>query len=74
MYKAKDMVTPFSIEDRRENSPYNPGKTDAPYNEKDKVQYMTANYYAFVTEIDDWVGKILNKLDELSLTQIDSWS
>ncbi|MHC1705717.1 MAG: sulfatase [Tenuifilaceae bacterium] len=69
MYKAKDMVTPISILDRRENSPYNPGKIISPYNEKDKVQYMTANYYAFVTEIDDWVGKILNKLDELKLTE-----
>jgi arylsulfatase A-like enzyme len=28
-----------------------------------------ANYYAFVTEIDDWVGKILNKLDALNLSQ-----
>jgi len=69
MYKAKDMVTPISIQDRRDNSPYNPGKIESPYNEKDKVQYMTANYYAFVTEIDDWVGKILNKLDELKLTE-----
>ncbi len=69
MYKAKDMVTPVSIQDRRENSPYNPGKIFSPYNEKDKVQYMTANYYAFVTEVDDWVGKILNKLDELKLSE-----
>jgi arylsulfatase A-like enzyme len=69
MYKAADMPTPLSIGDRRENSPYNPGKIDSPYNEKDKVQYMTANYYAFVTEIDDWVGKILNKLDELKLAE-----
>lgn len=69
MYKAKDMATPVSIQDRRENSPYHPGKILSPYNEKDKVQYMTANYYAFVTEIDDWVGKILNKLDELKLTE-----
>lgn len=69
MYKASDMLPPSSIEDRRENSPYNPGKIEAPYNEKDKVQYMTANYYAFVTEIDDWVGKILNKLDELKLAE-----
>jgi arylsulfatase A-like enzyme len=30
---------------------------------------MMANYYAFVTEIDDWVGKILNKLDALNLSQ-----
>jgi arylsulfatase A-like enzyme len=60
MYKAKDMETPVSIADQRENSPYNPGQViESPYNEKDKVQYMIANYYAFVTEIDDWVGKIL---------------
>jgi arylsulfatase A-like enzyme len=69
MYKGADMLTPSSIEDRRENSPYNPGKIESPYNEKDKVQYMTANYYAFVTEIDDWVGKILNKLDDLKLAE-----
>ncbi len=68
MYKAMDMLNPVSIEDRRNNSPYNPGEIISPYNEKDKVQYMAANYYAFVTEIDDWVGKILNKLDELKLT------
>ena len=30
---------------------------------------MVANYYAFVTEIDDWVGKILHKLDELELVE-----
>lgn len=69
MYNETDMPTPVSIEDRRENSPYNPGKIESPYNEKDKVQFMSANYYAFVTEIDDWVGKILNKLDELKLTE-----
>jgi len=69
MYKAADLLTPSSIEDRRENSPYNPGKIEPLYNEKDKVQYMTANYYAFVTEIDEWVGKILNKLDELKLAE-----
>ncbi|MCD6354248.1 MAG: sulfatase-like hydrolase/transferase [Prolixibacteraceae bacterium] len=69
MYNAKDMITPVSIEDRRENSPYHPGKIFSPYNEKEKVQYMTANYYAFVTEVDDWVGKILNKLDELKLAE-----
>jgi arylsulfatase A-like enzyme len=67
MYTAEDMLTPSSIEDRRENSPYNPGKIEVPYNEKDKVQYMTANYYAFVTEIDEWVGRILKKLDDLKL-------
>lgn len=69
MYKPKDMVPYFSISDKRSNSPYQPNMDLAPYNDKAKVQYMMANYYAFVTEIDDWVGKILNKLDELNLTQ-----
>jgi len=63
------MVTSLSIADRRENSPYNPGKEIHPYNDKEKVKYMVANYFAFVTEIDDWVGKILGKLDELNLTK-----
>lgn len=69
MYKPKDMIPYFSISDKRYNSPYHPNIEIATYNDKAKVQFMIANYYAFVTEIDDWVGKILNKLDELNLTQ-----
>jgi len=68
MYQAEDMVTHASLEDKRENSPYYKGKVIPPYNDREKVQYMVANYYAFVTEVDDWVGKILDKLDELKLT------
>ncbi|MGV7223914.1 MAG: sulfatase-like hydrolase/transferase, partial [Nitrospinales bacterium] len=56
MYKASEMPTPVSINDKRENSPYSPGKIFEPYDDKEKVQYMVANYNAFVTEIDDWVG------------------
>jgi len=67
MYKARDMPIPVSIADTRDNSPYNPGKALPPYNDPEKVQFMVANYNAFVTEIDDWVGKILDKLDELEL-------
>ncbi|MBN2639546.1 MAG: sulfatase-like hydrolase/transferase [Bacteroidales bacterium] len=69
LYKAKEMETPLSITDKRENSPYQPGKILRPYNDKEKVQYMVANYYAFVTEVDVWVGKILNKLDDLGLRE-----
>lgn len=69
MYDAEDMVTHVSVEDKRENSPYRKGELIPPYNDRKKVQYMVANYYAFVTEIDDWVGKILDKLDELQLTE-----
>ncbi len=69
MYRAKDMLTHASLEDTRENSPYRPGEIISPYNEREKVQYMVANYYAFVTEIDEWVGKILDKLDALNLSE-----
>jgi arylsulfatase A-like enzyme len=69
MYDPKEMPTSISVEDKRENSPYTPGKIHEPYNNKEKVQYMVANYYAFVTELDDWIGKILIKLDELELTE-----
>ena len=68
MYKTEEMPTPASIKDKRENSPYKPGKVLEPYNDPEKVQYMVANYNAFVTEIDDWVGKILDKLEALKLT------
>lgn len=69
MYKPKDMKPYLSITDKRSNSPYQPNMNLAPYNDKSKVQYMMANYYAFVTEIDNWVGKILTTLDSLNLSQ-----
>tara|TARA_B100000809_G_scaffold264243_1_gene319560 strand:- start:15617 stop:17212 length:1596 start_codon:yes stop_codon:yes gene_type:complete len=69
MYKAKKMPTPTSMKDTRDNSPYFPRKIFDPYQKKKEVQYMVANYYALVTEIDQWVGKILNKLDDLKLTE-----
>jgi len=69
MYNHEEMLTSASVSDRRENSPYKPGQIIPPYNNEEKVRYMVANYYAFVTEIDDWVGKILDKLDELDLTE-----
>jgi len=69
MYKAEDMPIHASIKDGRENSPYRSGEIIPPYNDQEKVQYMVANYYAFVTEIDDWVGKILDKLEALNLTE-----
>ncbi len=69
MYKAEDMPTHASIKDARENSPYRPGEIISPYNEKEKVQYMVANYYAFVTEIDEWVGEILDELEALNLSE-----
>ena len=67
MYKSREMISPASIHDSRSNSPYRPNPMEASYTDPDKVKFMAANYYAFVSEIDDWVGKILYKLEELKL-------
>jgi arylsulfatase A-like enzyme len=67
IYKAANMVTPVSIKDDRNNSPYKPNPLEKVYTVPQNIQYMTANYYAFVSEIDEWVGKILKKLDDLKL-------
>lgn len=71
MYPATDMQPPVSIHDNMENSPYRKangrlGLTE--YTDTTKIKYMISNYYGLVREIDDWVGKILDKLDEYGLT------
>ncbi|MEX2371067.1 MAG: sulfatase-like hydrolase/transferase [Bacteroidales bacterium] len=71
MYPADDMIPPVSIGDDMENSPYKTanGRPGMPeYSDPQKIRYMISNYYGMVKEIDDWVGKILDKLDELELT------
>jgi arylsulfatase A-like enzyme len=70
MYPAEKMLPPVSIADDMENSPYRSanGRLDYPeYADSEQIKYMISNYYGLVKEIDDWVGKILNKLDELGL-------
>jgi arylsulfatase A-like enzyme len=55
-----------------DNSPYvhENGRSRLPqYTDPEKIKYMIANYYAFVKEIDVWVGTILDKLDELGLSE-----
>lgn len=72
MYPAEEMIPPLSIKDNMENSPYRNanGRMGLPeYSDPEKIKYMISNYYGLVKEIDDWVGKILNKLDELGLTE-----
>jgi len=71
MYPAEEMEPPASIADDMENSPYHKANGRTKYTEyadPEKIKYMISNYYGLVKEIDDWVGKILDKLDELDLT------
>jgi arylsulfatase A-like enzyme len=70
MYPVEDMIPPVSINDNMENSPYvssNGRKTRTEYADPDLIKYMISEYYGIITEIDDWIGLILDKLDELGI-------
>ena len=71
MYPVNNMVAPASIADPMTNSPYktsNSRTTLPEYADAQKIKYLISDYYALITEVDDWIGKILNKVDELGLT------
>jgi arylsulfatase A-like enzyme len=71
MYPAENMVPPESIGDDVENSPYQStnGRMDLPeYADPEKIKFMISNYYGLIKELDDWVGRILDRLDELGLS------
>nr|WP_294897561.1 sulfatase-like hydrolase/transferase [uncultured Pedobacter sp.] len=71
MYDPNKVQIPASIADDMSNSPYknsNGRMGNKEYADPNKIKYMISDYYGLVTEVDDWVGKILNKLDELKLT------
>ena len=70
MYPPEKMVPPVSIDDNMADSPYLNMKkgTNKNYSDPVMIQYFISEYYALVKEVDDWVGHILDKLDELGLT------
>jgi arylsulfatase A-like enzyme len=69
LYPPETIPVPASISDPLSNSPYgvgNRGKDEA-YRNPTNIRQMTSIYYGMVTEVDEWVGKILQRLDELGL-------
>jgi len=70
MYPPEKMVPPVNIDDDMADSPYLMAKkrTDEKYSDPKMIQHFISEYYALVKEVDDWVGQILDKLDELELT------
>jgi arylsulfatase A-like enzyme len=72
LYPPDEMPLPESISDDREQSPYkeaNRNYESPRYSDPEKVRHFIATYYGLVKEIDDWVGKILDKLDEHGLAE-----
>ena len=72
LYPPEKIPLPASIADPRTNSPYasrKPSLYDTLYCDPQNVRQMTSIYYGMVAEIDDWVGKILHRLDDLGLAQ-----
>ncbi|GEM_PF-278509 len=72
MYPLENMLPPESIDDDMQNSPYansNGRNQRTEYADPEKIRYMISEYYGLITEIDDWIGQILEKLDELGLSE-----
>lgn len=70
LYPPDRIPVPGSMDDPRSNSPYRASKKgdrDA-YRNTANIQQMRSVYYGMATEVDVWVGKILQRLDELGLT------
>ncbi|MGN6554790.1 MAG: sulfatase-like hydrolase/transferase [Verrucomicrobiota bacterium] len=69
LYPPERIPVPASINDSRGNSPYSNKRADASgaYRNPTNIQQMTSIYYGMVTEVDVWIGKILQRLDELGL-------
>jgi len=71
LFPPDSMIIPSSISDDMINSPYLGVKERISelYSDPEKIKYFISEYYALVKEIDDRVGMILDKLDELGLSE-----
>jgi hypothetical protein len=68
LYPPDKIPVPASINDSRTNSPYaKSNRGPDAYRNPTNIQQMRSIYYGMVTEVDDWIGKILKRLDELGL-------
>lgn len=70
MYPPEDVLLPESLDDPMENTPYRESNGRlrlTQYADPEKIRYFISNYYGAVTEVDDWVGKIMDTLDAQGL-------
>jgi len=69
LYPPAGIPVPASLNDPRTNSPYAAHKkgNEAAYRDATQIRQMTSIYYGMVAEVDEWVGKILRRVDDLGL-------
>jgi arylsulfatase A-like enzyme len=70
MYEPESMPLPPNFAHAMANSPYadaNQQYSGPQYDDPAKVRQFIATYYGLVKEIDDWVGRILDRLDRHGL-------
>jgi len=71
LYQPGILSVPASINDNLQNAPYQRNKTsfDSHFQNPEMVQQMKQVYYGMVTQVDEWVGKLLDELDRKGLTE-----
>lgn len=64
-YALNELSVPQSITDDLKNAPYSfsTQAADARFRNPEMIKQLKWVYYAMVTQVDDWVGKLLNELD-----------
>lgn len=70
-FPPSSIPLPPSLNDPLANSPYaeRVERERAAYRDPENIRQLTSIYYGMVAEIDDWVGRILARLDELGLAR-----
>ncbi|MCX6326764.1 MAG: sulfatase-like hydrolase/transferase [Bacteroidia bacterium] len=71
LYKTDRLSVPVSITDNLVNAPYKRGNTpfDSRFQNPEMVKEMKLVYYAMITQVDEWVGKLLDELDRKGLSE-----
>ncbi len=67
MYDPETIPVPVSINDPMDDSPYKEKSLQEDqlhYKDPEQIRHMRSIYYGMVREVDDWMGRILDKLDE----------
>lgn len=71
LYKPGELSIPLSINDDLQNAPYQKSNTpfDMRFANPQMMQQMKQVYYAMVTQVDEWVGKLLDELDQKGISE-----